>query len=100
MRQTTSREKILSNTDRSGSCWLWRRSILASGYGQVRHNGKPSRAHRVAYEVFIGPIPAGLVLDHLCGVKSCCNPEHLEPVTQAENLRRGNTWQMRRRDAA
>jgi hypothetical protein len=46
-------------------------------------------AHRVAYELFKGPIPAGMDLDHLCRVRCCCNPDHLEPVTRKENLRRG-----------
>ena len=48
-----------------------------------------SRAHRAIYEEMVGPIPDGLVLDHLCSVRNCVNPEHLEPVTQAENARRG-----------
>jgi len=52
-------------------------------------NGKTIRCHKLAYEFFVGPIPEGMVLDHLCRNKGCCNPEHLEPVTNAENMRRG-----------
>lgn len=65
-----------------GGCWLWVSSIDQQGYGM-------SRAHRVAYTVLRGPIPAGLVLDHLCRVRNCINPDHLEPVTIATNTRRG-----------
>lgn len=71
-----------------GSCWLWTGSLLNGGYPdwsvQKRHVG----AHRFAYALIIGPIPHGLELDHLCRVITCVNPEHLEPVTSAENLRR------------
>lgn len=51
--------------------------------------GKYGYAHRIAYELVVGPIPEGLTLDHLCRVRRCVNPEHLEPVTMGENLRRG-----------
>ena len=52
--------------------------------------GRTDRGHRVAYELYVGPIPTGLVVDHTCEVKWCCNPAHLEPVTNAENLRRAH----------
>jgi HNH endonuclease len=87
-------------------CWPWTGGkIGSSGYGQFsvgpRGNSVGSTAHRWAYEYAVGPIPAGLVLDHACHTddptciegdacphRACCNPAHLEPVTQAENLRR------------
>lgn len=75
-------------------CWLWVGAIVQnSGYGQFgvgRLNGKPIRklAHRVAYEHFVGEIPEGLDLDHLCRVRNCVNPDHLEPVTRQENFKR------------
>lgn len=71
-------------------CWRWTGSFYKDGYGQVgstKFNSK--RAHRVAYELLVGPIPEGMVLDHLCRHTWCQNPRHLEPVTHAENIRRG-----------
>lgn len=65
-------------------CWLWTGCINPGGYGRL--GGR--LAHRVSYEVFVGEIPVGLTLDHLCYVTACVRPEHLEPVTIAENLRR------------
>src|SRR5688572_16860021 len=93
-------DRFRAKVDRTGGCWLWTASRILSGYGQVRFEGKNQRAHRVAYALVKGPIPEGLVLDHLCRVKHCVNPDHLEAVTQAENLRRGDTWQMRPRGRA
>lgn len=71
-------------------CWIWCGSLLLhGGYGQFNNGRTMVLAHRWAYEHFVGPIPDGLDLDHLCRVRSCVNPEHLEPVTRSENLRRG-----------
>jgi hypothetical protein len=70
------------------TCWLWTGSIKGTGYGQIMIDGRPARAHRVAYELLRAEIPSGLVLDHLCGIKACVNPWHLEPVTQAINVQR------------
>ena len=75
-------------------CWEWQHSSV-SGYGQFRPagNGKLVLAHRWAYEKCIGPIPAGLELDHLCRNRSCVNPLHLEAVTRRTNLMRSPfTW--------
>ena len=73
-------------------CWEWPGRRNVNGYGMVwrRIDGtrRKTGAHRFAYEVLVGPIPDGLVLDHLCRVRSCVNPGHLEPVTNAENVRR------------
>lgn len=60
----------------------------SKGYVQVRVGGRKFYAHRLAYEAFYGPIPEGLHIDHLCNVRACCNPEHLEAVTSGENNRR------------
>ncbi len=69
-------------------CWLWTAAQNGHGYGVVRINGTLCVAHRVVYELLIGPIPPGLDLDHLCRVRHGVNPAHLEPVTRAENLGR------------
>ena len=88
----SGKQKIADNIEiDSNGCWLWLKCKGRNGYGQIWFNGKLHRVHRVSYEFFIGTIPDGLHLDHLCRVRHCCNPLHLEPVTQAENIRRGDT---------
>ncbi len=72
------------------SCWEWLASKQNMGYGLFSYDGTMKLAHRVAYTLVLGPIPKGLVLDHLCRNKTCVNPLHLEAVTQKENVRRGN----------
>lgn len=73
-----------------GACWVWTASIKPNGYGQFNAGLSGNRnAHRYAYELSIGEIPAGHQLDHLCRNRGCVRPDHLEPVTQQENLRRG-----------
>ena len=69
-------------------CWIWT-GAATKGYGQFKIAGRQLAAHRVSYEAHVGPIPDGMVLDHLCRKTLCVNPEHLEPVTNAENIRRG-----------
>ena len=76
-------------------CWRWTGSITNTGYGQVYAHGAQHLVHRYTYSTLIGPIPEGMSLDHLCRVRACCNPDHLEPVTHAENMRR--MWAHRRR---
>ncbi len=75
-------------------CWIWS-GTLSKGYGRVSLDGIGSATHRLTYEKLVGPIPVGLQIDHLCRVPACCNPTHLDPVTAAENIRRGETskWQ-------
>lgn len=70
-------------------CWLWT-GCRSNGYGQIGMDGRMMLAHRLAYELIIGPIPTGLHIDHLCRTPLCVNPAHLEPVTPAENIRRGD----------
>lgn len=72
-------------------CWDWTAGkIPGSGYPVFAIDCRSVRAHRTSYEHFVGPIPEGLTLDHLCRNPSCVNPAHLEPVTQRENILRGN----------
>jgi hypothetical protein len=70
-------------------CWEWD-GYTQEGYGIGHYRGKLYRAPRIAYELFTGVIPAGLHIDHLCRNRKCVNPKHLEAVTCADNLRRGN----------
>jgi hypothetical protein len=78
--------------DEATGCWLWTGGQFLSGYGAVKYQGKTRRAHRVAWEVANERhIPDGLTLDHLCRVKLCINPEHLEPVTMRVNTLRGTS---------
>lgn len=71
-------------------CWLWTGADNGAGYGTLTFgHSKRAYAHRVSYEHFVGPIPDGLQLDHKCRVPCCVNPDHLEPVSNAENTRRG-----------
>ena len=73
----------------TGFCWYWSGAVTAAGYGLVRGTeGKGVFAHRVSYEFLVGKIPDGLEIDHLCRNTLCVNPDHLEPVTGAENRRR------------
>jgi HNH endonuclease len=69
-------------------CWEWTGSRSTNGYGQLWNGVRLVVAHRIAYELFVGPIPAGLELDHLCRVRHCVNPGHLEAVTHSENALR------------
>src|SRR5580765_9084 len=74
--------------ERSDSCWNWQGSISPKGYGRFRAS-QGSLAHRYAYELLIGRVPEGLILDHPCRNLKCVNPAHLEPVTHRVNLLRG-----------
>lgn len=81
-------------------CWIWMRSIDVKGYGIVPVAGRHRKAHVLVYERQVGRIPDGLQLDHLCRVRNCVNPEHLEPVTNAENARRGANAKLTREGVA
>jgi hypothetical protein len=75
-------------------CWLWQAGMYSNGYGafymeQSDGEWQLGLAHRAAYRLFVDEIPEGLTIDHLCRIRDCVNPEHLEVVTLAENLRRG-----------
>jgi hypothetical protein len=87
-------ERFWTKVDKTDGCWFWTAATTASGYGAIADDGRRMQvAHRVAYELAVGPIPAGLHLDHLCRNRNCVNPAHLEPVTCRTNLLRGETLQ-------
>ena len=92
MRDTnlTLKQRIEENIeiDQNG-CWLWLKHKNKKGYGRFRFKGIRQYTHRASYELYVGPIPKGLQIDHLCRVRACCNPTHLEPVTCAINIKRG-----------
>lgn len=87
-------ERLLARVEVNpdSGCWEWRGALTWGGYGRIggRVNGKRKTllTHRVAYAEMVTPIPDGLQIDHLCRVRHCCNPDHLEPVTPRENTRR------------
>jgi hypothetical protein len=76
--------------DPANECWEWIGARGHGGYGQIRIDGQVKPAYRATYELFVGPIPKGKELDHLCRNPACVNPKHLEPVSHVENVRRGN----------
>lgn len=83
-------DRLWAKVEKTDGCWLWRGSLRPDGYGQIAMKpGAPKLAHRVAYELAKGPIPAGLTLDHLCRNRACVNPDHLEPVDNRTNTLRG-----------
>lgn len=84
-------DRLMEKVAKSDSgCWIFTGYVTPSGYGQFWFEGRRNEfAHRAAYTLFVGPIPEGLQLDHLCRNRACCNPDHLEPVTCRENLLRG-----------
>ena len=77
-------EKVCETDD----CWLWTASLDTSGYGLFRESGKMLKAHRWSYTHYVGTIPEGLTIDHLCSVRNCVRPDHLEAVTAQENTAR------------
>lgn len=80
--------RFLAKVSKTESCWLWCAWSTPAGYGMIKIAGRTAQAHRVSYELHVGPIPEGHEIDHLCRNRGCVNPAHLEPVTHAENQRR------------
>lgn len=81
-------------------CWWWTGAKSRDGYARTYRPTGSRYAHRVAYELLMGPIPTGLELDHLCRNRGCVNPDHMEPVTHVENVRRGTLGSVARLSAA
>jgi len=93
--------RFISKVDATGECWLWIGGCFKEGYGRFTLDGHLVLAHRIAYELWVGPIPNGLQLDHICHNndatcaggsacihRRCVNPAHLDPVTSRENVLR------------
>lgn len=102
LRKLTARDRFEAKVNRNGPvpgyradlgpCWIWGGGTLSdSGYGRLERKTGSVLVHRFTYETFIGPVPDDLELDHLCRVRKCCNPAHLEPVTHRVNSLRGET---------
>lgn len=91
MPRTNTEADFWRNVDKTPGCWLWTATQDSHGYGSFSFSAftTTTRAHRIAYMLAVGPIPDGLVLDHLCCNKLCVNPQHLEPVTDRVNILRG-----------
>ena len=79
-------QRLLARVDKAvGGCWIWTGTVTDFGYGSISVKNKMLKVHRVSYELFVGPIPAGAEIDHLCHNPGCVNPEHLRPVTRKQN---------------
>lgn len=83
----TDRGYIWAHTKLVGSCWIWVGTVVGMGYGQAWRWKRKWRAHRLAYEIYRGPIPRCAVVRHTCDKPRCCNPRHLKLGTVADNQR-------------
>ena len=86
--RTPAPERFFTKVNFTETCWLWQGARTGRGYGAF--GSKAAVAHRWAYEFCVSPIPLGLTIDHLCRVRHCVNPDHLEPVTTRLNILRGD----------
>jgi HNH endonuclease len=84
--------KLMNRMVLDGDCWLCSSGIVGGGYARIGKDADRRYAHVVFYESLVGPVPEGLELDHLCRVRNCVNPAHLEPVTHRENVLRSENF--------
>lgn len=98
--RATALDRFLANIAiHQDGCWLWTAKCNPiTGYAYFGTNNEKILGHRWSYEHYVGPVPDGLELDHLCRVRNCVRPDHLEAVTHQENMRRGvfSPWQKRK----
>lgn len=97
-RKTYYLDRFISKIRFTNTCWEWEGHVQPDGYGTFAIMSKKVPAHRISYLEFVGEIPEGLVLDHLCRNRRCVNPNHLEAVTQQVNLMRGQTMNVLNKD--
>lgn len=83
--------RFWSKVEKTPTCWLWTGAKTHNGYGSTTHEGKFWQSHRLSYTAHVGPIPDGMVIDHLCRVTNCVNPTHLQAVSQHVNILRGES---------
>lgn len=83
-------ERFWSKVEKTKGCWFWNGGLNDDGYGIFANSCGSQFAHRFVYEKLVGPVPKGKEIDHLCRVRRCVRPSHLEPVTHAENIARGD----------
>lgn len=88
---------VIEDRGHTSPCWIWTGPLDGRGYGRtsVPTIGPRVRIHRATYELCVAKIPDGLTIDHLCRVRACCNPAHLEAVTQYENSRRAGLYDLK-----
>lgn len=90
---TPLQERFWEKVNKTNSCWEWTAFVDKAGYGRIQKGGRSDPvlyAHRLSYELHVGPIPEGMSIDHLCGNRICVNPDHLEAVTLSVNTQRAN----------
>lgn len=89
-------QRFWRKVEKTTGCWLWTGALSGgTGYGSFWADGRHVLAHRFAYEVEVGAIPEGMQIDHLCRVRRCVRPDHLEAVSQRENIRRSEALSAR-----
>lgn len=94
-------EERVQHVPEGTRCWVWQRSLNNAGYGQFKRNGTVWNVHRYTYDRLVERLPrpgkavrdeGNVILDHLCENRKCCNPAHLEKISQSENIKRGARW--------